>query len=62
MIARSEALQDAASAAEVADLWGKLRAARRQEVLSEYHAMHTMAKADASLGQAEQQAPDQPYP
>jgi len=36
VIARSEALQDAASAAEVADLWGKLRAARRQAVLSEY--------------------------
>ena len=47
---------------QVADLWGKLRAARRQAVLGEYHAMHTMAKADASLGHAEQQAADQPYP
>ena len=56
VIARSEELQDAASAAEVADLWGKLRAARRQAVLSEYHAMRAMAKADATLGHAEQQA------
>jgi len=56
VIARSEELQDAASAAEVADLWGKLRAARRQAVLSEYHAMREMAHVDGTLGEAERRA------
>ena len=43
VIARSHPLRDAASAAEVSDLWGKLRGCARQSVLNSYAAMKEMA-------------------
>ena len=48
--------QDAASAIEVADLWGKLRGCKRQAVLSSYAAMREMGWADLALGDAERRA------
>lgn len=45
-IARSPHMRDAAGKAEIADLWGKLRASTRQTTRAAYKAMLEMAQAD----------------
>ena len=48
-IARSHELRDAAAAAEVADLWGKLRNCHKQGTRNVYRAMVEMAHSDGEL-------------
>eukprot|EP00966_Prymnesium_polylepis_P088391 2045573-Prymnesium_polylepis.2 len=47
-------MRDAAEAAEIADLWGKMRASLAQGTRNAYRAMLTMAHADGELEVDEQ--------
>ncbi|KAL1522257.1 hypothetical protein AB1Y20_017252 [Prymnesium parvum] len=57
-IARSPHMRDAAEAAEIADLWGKLRSSFSQSTRNVYKAMLQMAMADGDLEPAEREALD----
>ena len=48
-------MRDAAEAAEIADLWGKMRASLAQGTRNAYRAMLTIAHADGEL-EADEQA------
>eukprot|EP00326_Haptolina_ericina_P035879 CAMPEP_0181244848 /NCGR_PEP_ID=MMETSP1096-20121128/43091_1 /TAXON_ID=156174 ORGANISM="Chrysochromulina ericina, Strain CCMP281" /NCGR_SAMPLE_ID=MMETSP1096 /ASSEMBLY_ACC=CAM_ASM_000453 /LENGTH=171 /DNA_ID=CAMNT_0023341449 /DNA_START=1 /DNA_END=516 /DNA_ORIENTATION=+ len=52
-IARSPHMRDAAEAAEIADLWGKLRNSFSQGTRNTYHGMWDMALADGALSERE---------
>ena len=55
-IARSPHMRDAAEAAEIADLWGKLRNTHAQATRNVYRAMVEMAHADGELEPDERSA------
>ena len=58
VIAKSHSLRTAANAAEVKDLWGKLRSCSKQSVVNAYKSMRDMAYLDHQIDERESLALD----
>lgn len=59
VIAQSKHLSDRMNAAEVYDLWGKLKRCQKQGVLDTFEAMRRMAHVDEQLDEPEARALEQ---